>query len=45
MTLTQESLKGDMSEMIKFTYELKCFKDALEIRVNISTLPFPGAFR
>ena len=41
MTLTQESLKGDMSEMIKFTYELKCFKDALEIRVNISTFPFP----
>ena len=41
MRLTQESLKGDMSEMIKFTYELKCFKDALEIRVNISTFPFP----
>ena len=31
----QESLNGDMKEMIKFTYELKCFKDALDIRVNI----------
>ena len=30
----QESLNGDMKEMIKFTYELKCFKDALDIRVN-----------
>ena len=40
VTLTQESLKGDMSEMIKFTYELKCFKDALEIRVNIFSTPF-----
>ena len=40
ITLTQESLKGDMSEMIKFTYELKCFKDALEIRVNIFYTPF-----
>ena len=40
VTLTQESLKGDMSEMIKFTYELKCFKDALEIRVNIFYIPF-----
>ena len=40
VTLTQESLKGDMSEMIKFTYELKCFKDALEIRVSIFHIPF-----
>ena len=29
-----------MSEMIKFTYELKCFKDALEIRVNIFHILF-----
>ena len=33
--LPQESLNGDMKEMIKFTYELKCFKDALDIKVYI----------
>jgi len=27
-----ESLNGDMKEMIKFTYDLKCFKDALDIK-------------
>jgi len=27
-----EELNGDMTEMIKFTYELKCFKDALDIK-------------
>ena len=35
MFLPQESLNGDMKEMIKFTYELKCFKDALDIKVFI----------
>ena len=34
--LPQESLNGDMKEMIKFTYDLKCFKDALDIKVFIS---------
>ena len=34
-TVPQESLNGDMKEMIKFTYELKCFKDALDIKVYI----------
>jgi len=27
-----ETMKGDMSEMIRFTYELKCYKDALDIQ-------------
>lgn len=27
-----EALEGNMTEMIKFTYELKCFKDALDIK-------------
>ena len=36
MFLPQESLNGDMKEMIKFTYDLKCFKDALDIKVFIS---------
>ena len=36
MFFPQESLNGDMKEMIKFTYDLKCFKDALDIKVFIS---------
>ena len=27
-----ETMRDDMPEMIKFTYELKCFKDSLEIK-------------
>ena len=35
-----EALNGDMTEMIKFTYELKCFKDALDIKVRTVTFFF-----
>ena len=28
----KETMRDDMPEMIKFTYELKCFRDALEIK-------------
>ena len=38
--LPQESLNGDMKEMIKFTYELKCFKDALDIKVFITVFKY-----
>ena len=27
-----EALEGNMTEMIKFTFDLKCFKDALDIK-------------
>ena len=40
MFLPQESLNGDMKEMIRFTYELKCFKDALDIKVFISVFKY-----
>lgn len=29
---SQEDMRDNMPELIKFTYELKCFKDALEIK-------------
>ena len=43
-----EELNGDMAEMIKFTYELQCFKDALTIKVCTfvsSSIYFMSNFR